>query len=173
MFIVKPLLGLFFKDVVQDAAKRAAEHSINELAREQIRREFLRTVAEGYTREVEHNLSQYVRSLGAMSVTIEPTADMDGDRLFSALQSSLKTLEAEIETLGPESAIVRYLRDKYNPEPDLLVGRQPVSMADMLAGADRRQQIWLNRSGTVELPESISAEVARLLDSILQDELSP
>jgi hypothetical protein len=172
MFI-KPLLGLFFKDVVQDAAKRAAENSINELAREQVRREFLRTVAEGYAREVEHNLSQYVRSLGAMSVTVEATEDMDGDRLFSALQSSLKALEAELETLGPDSPIVRYLKEKYSPEPDLLVGRQPVSMADIIAGNDTRQQIWLNRTGNVELPESISAEVARLLDEILQDELSP
>jgi hypothetical protein len=171
MLFLKPLLGLFFKDVVQDAAKKAAENSINELAREQIRREFLRTVAEGFTREVDHNLSQYVRSLGAMSVTIEATEDMDGDRLFSALQSSLRVLETEIETLGPDSPIVRYLREKYTPDPDLFVGRQPVSMAEMIAGGDRRQQIWLNRSGDIELPESISAEVARLLDSILQDEL--
>lgn len=173
MFTVRPLLGLFFKEVVQEAAKRAAKNSIYELAREQIRREFLRTVAEGYTREVEHNLSQYVKSLGAMSVSIESTNDMDGDKLFSSLQRSLKVLEAEIETLGPDSPVVRYLREKYTPEPDFFVGRQPISMAEMIAGTDKREQIWLNRSGDIELPESISAEVARLLDDILQEELSP
>jgi hypothetical protein len=171
MLFLKPLLGLFFKDVVQDAAKKAVQNSLNELSKEQIRREFLRTVAEGYTREVEHNLSQYVRALGAASVTIEAEGDLTGDRLFSALQSSLKTLEVEIEKQGENSPIVQYLKRRYGEEQDVYVGRESVSVASMFSPGESRQQIWLNRSGNIELPESISREVANLLDQILSEDL--
>jgi hypothetical protein len=171
MLLLKPLLGLFFKNVVQDAAKKAVQNSLNELSREQVRREFLRTVAEGYTREVEHNLSQYVRALGATSVIIEAEGDLTGDRLFSALQSSLKTLEVEIEKQGEGSPIVQYLKRRYGEDQDVYVGKKPVSVASMLAKGDSRGQIWLNRSGNIELPESISLEVADLLDQILSDDL--
>lgn len=170
MLALRPLIALFIKDLVQDSVKEVAKKQIDKTAVETIRKEFLRNVAEGYTREVTHNLSQYVRSLGAASITIEPEGDLDGERLFQSLQSSLKYLEVELENLGPESPVVKYLQKKYGePSTQTLVGLQPISIASMIAGNDTRPEPWLNRD--TEFNELISVQAAEFLNQLLQDEL--
>jgi hypothetical protein len=170
MLALRPLIALFIKDLVQDSVKEVAKKEIDKTAVETIRKEFLRTVAEGYTKEVTHNLSQYVRSLGQASVTIEVEGDLDGDRLFQSLQSSLRYLEVELENLGPESPVVKYLQRKYGGgSPETLVGLEPISVASMIADGDARPEPWLNRD--TEFNKLMSIQAAELLDQLLQDEL--
>jgi hypothetical protein len=168
MLLLKPLIALFIKDIVQNSAKEVAKKEIDKTAIESVRREFLRTVAEGYTREVAHNISQYIQSWGQTSVLIETEGDLDGERLFQSLQSSLKYLEVELENLGPESPVVKYLQRKYG-QTQTYVGLEPVSVASMIAGSDTRSEPWLNRD--MEFNQLISLQAAELLDQLLQDEL--
>jgi hypothetical protein len=169
MIILKPLLGLFFKEVVEDSAKKLAKRSIDNLTQDEIRKQFLRIVAEGYTREVQHNLSQYVQAVGAASVSIEIDEETDSETLFGALQSSLRTLEVELERLGPDSPVSQYLERRYGGGREIFVGREQVSVARMIAGGDTRQEPWLNRDSNFE--KLISLEASRILDQLLDEAL--
>jgi hypothetical protein len=170
MLLLKPLIALFVTNLVQDSVKEIAKKEIDKTAAEAIRKEFLRTVAEGYTREVTHNISQYVQAWGNTSVIIETEGDIDGERLFQALQSSLRYLETELESLGPDSPAVKYLRKRYGePSTQTYVGREPMSVASMIAGNDTRSEPWLNRN--IEFNRIISLQAAELLDQLLQEEL--
>lgn len=172
MSLIKPLLGVLIKDIVEESQKRILKtQSVLQIG-EGARREFLRAVAEGYTREVAHNLGQYIRSVGAMTVDIE-SAGNDGERLFRAIQASLRALEVELEDQGPDSPIVAYLTQKYGEQSGSVVGRPTRSVADMLgdrnAFADRP---WLNR--TLQSPEAseiLSEEASKVFERLLSEEL--
>ncbi len=91
MLLIKSILGMFMRDVIEDSIRGVVKREAVAQLSESVRAEFLRTVAEGYTREVTHNIGQYVRSVEAMSVVV--SSDNTGERLYTALQSSLKKLE--------------------------------------------------------------------------------
>lgn len=176
MLPLKAVLGLFFRDVIEDSAKAIVKReAVSQLA-ESVRAEFLRTVAEGYTRELTHNIGQYVRSVEAMSVVV--SSDNTGERLYSALQSSLKTLEVELERQGPNSPVIKYLQEKYGQRDDTdiatassIIGRksQPVySMLSDFSESARADQPWLNRvlTESPEIGEILAEEASRLFERI-------
>lgn len=132
--MIKSLLGLFMRDVVVDAQRRVAQNESTNQLREAVRQEFLRHVTEGFSREVAHNISQYVRSVGAVEVEIGPS-EGEGDRLFSALQNALVALEVELEQMGPGSPVSQYLVRKYGSE-ELYTGRQSQTVASMYMVTD-------------------------------------
>jgi hypothetical protein len=173
MIIIKPLLGLFVKNIVEESQKKILKsESVLQLG-EGVRKEFLRTVAEGFTREVAHNLSQYVKSVGEMSVSIA-AAGNDGERLFTALQTALKQLEVELEEQGPDSPVIAYLTRKYGERSDqALVGRPTRSVADMLGDKDAfADRPWLNRTlASPDATEFLSAEASRIFERLLADQV--
>lgn len=168
--LIRPLLSLFVKDIIEESAKGIVKREAISQISESVRREFLRAVAEGYTKEVTHNISQYVRSVSEASVTID--SDNSGEKLFTALQSSLKTLEVELEKQGPDSPVVKYLEDKYGKGSlNSLVGRTPVPIYAMVPGYSPNSwesEPWLNRiiSDSPEIGEILAEEASRIFDSI-------
>ena len=172
MFL-KPLLGLFLRDVIEDSVKSISKREATSQLAESVRQEFLRTVAEGYSREVTHNISQYVKSVEAANVII--SSDNTGERLFTALQKSFKDLEAELEQQGPDSPVIRYLQEKYGDDSGSVVGRKPQPVYSTIAGfsntsdADRP---WLNRvlSDDPEIGEILAAEAAELFERLFAAE---
>lgn len=168
MLLLRPLLGLFIKDVIEDSAKRMAANQIRAQASEAIRVEFLRAVAEGYTRELTENISQYVKAVGAASALID--SDNGGEKLFNSFQRSLKTLEAKLEEQGEDSAVIKYLREKYS-RPKSLVGRPTQPVYATVTGFSERNwsdQPWLNRiqKESPEIGEILAQEALAIFETL-------
>lgn len=177
MLLIKSILGMFMRDVIEDSVRSVSKREAVAQLAESVRVEFLRTVAEGYTREVTHNIGQYVRSVEAMSVVV--SSDNTGERLYTALQSSLKNLEVELERQGPDSAVVQYLQEKYGGRDDRanaysLVGLQQLPVYSMLSGyseSDQYDQPWLNRvlADSPEVGEILATEASKIFDRLFSD----
>jgi len=169
--IIKSLLGLFIRDVIEDSAKQIAKREAVSQIAESVREEFLRTVAEGYSRELTHNISQYVRSIEAATVEID--SGNYGEQLFDSLQSSLKSLEVELERQGPDSPVIRYLQSRYGGQSESLVGRKPMPVYATVPGYAKSRDLnrpWLNRvqSDSPEINEILATEASRIFDRIFR-----
>ena len=170
MLLIKSILGMFMRDVIEDSVRSVAKREAVAQLSESVRVEFLRTVAEGYTREVTHNIGQYVRSVEAMSVVV--SSDNTGERLYTALQSSLKNLEVELERQGPDSPVIKYLQERYGGRDDRanaysVVGLQQRPVYSMLSGyseSAQSDQPWLNRvlKDSPEIGEILATEASRI-----------
>ena len=171
MLLIKSILGMFMRDVIEDSVRSVVKREAVSQVAESVRAEFLRTVAEGYSREITHNISQYIRSIEAAQVEID--SGNYGERLFDSLQSSLKTLEVELERQGPDSPVVRYLQERYGGQSESLVGRKPVPVYATVSGYTNARdpyRPWLNRVQTdfPEINEILAAEASRIFDRIFR-----
>ena len=169
--VIKSLLGLFIKDIITDSAKQIVKREAVSQVAESVRAEFLRTVAEGYSRELTHNISQYVRSIEAAQIEVD--SGNYGEKLFDSLQSSLKSLETELERQGPDSPVVRYLQSRYGNRSESLVGRKPMPVYTTVSGYTKARDLnrpWLNRiqSDYPEINEILAAEASRIFDRIFR-----
>jgi glycerate-2-kinase len=169
--IIKSLLGLFIRDIIEDSAKQIAKREAVSQIAESVRAEFLRTVAEGYSRELTHNISQYVKSIEAATVEID--SENYGEQLFDSLQSSLKSLEVELERQGPDSPVIRYLQSRYGGQSESLVGRKPMQVYATVSGYTKARdpnRPWLNRaqSDSPEINEILAIEASRIFDRIFR-----
>lgn len=166
--MLKSLLGLFVKDVVESAQKDILKREALSQVQEGVRREFLRHVAEGFTREAEFNFSQYVRSLGQISVEVE-SEDNEGEKLFLRLQSALQRLEVELEELGPESPVAQFLIRKYGGAQSYINRPSvPIYSAVTNSADTYRGMPWLNRVETSpEISQMVAQEAGRILEELL------
>jgi len=164
--LLRPLLALFLRDVIDDSAKQILKRETVSQVAESIRKEFLRTVAEGYAREVTYNISQYVRSVEAISVEVD--SEGYGEKLYTAFQKSLKDLEAELEQQGPDSPVVRYLQEKYGKREESVVGRKPQPIYTMYTRSADSERPWLSPAlrDDPTISEILADEAARLFDRI-------
>jgi hypothetical protein len=163
--LLRPLLALFLRDVIQDSAKDILKREAVSQISEEVRREFLRTVAEGYTREVTHNISQYVKSVAEASVEID--SGNYGEKLYTSLQQSFKDLEAELESQGPDSPVIRYLQEKYGQREESVVGREPRPIYSLYTEPTDSSRPWLSRvESDPVVSDILAAEAARLFDLI-------
>jgi hypothetical protein len=163
-----PLLALFLRDVIDDSAKQILKREAVSQVSESIRKEFLRTVAEGYAREVTYNISQYVRSVEAISVEVD--SEGYGEKLYTAFQKSLKDLEVELEQQGPDSPVIQYLEEKYGKREESVVGRKPQPVYTMYMGKPDPSRPWLSpsvlRTEDSAIANILADEAARLFDRI-------
>jgi len=170
MLLIKSILGMFMRDVIEDSVRSVAKREAVAQLSESVRVEFLRTVAEGYTREITHNIGQYVRSVEAISVVV--SSDNTGERLYTALQSSLKNLEVELERQGPDSPVIKYLQERYGGRDTAsVVGLQQRPVYSMLSGyseSAQSDQPWLNRvlKDSPEIGEILATEASRIFDRL-------
>lgn len=166
--IVKPLLALLLRDIVQNSVKEVVKKEVNNQLKEQIRANFLRVVADGFTREISHNLSQYIKSLGAISATIEN--DGEGEKLFQTLQRSLKYLEQELSRQDNNSPIILYLRERYGQQ-DILVGLASESVESMVSD-EGMSEVWLNRTlEQTDVRADLSQIASELFEQLFQDQI--
>ncbi len=170
MLPLKALLGLFMKDVIQESAKSIVKKGVTDQVSDVLRKQLIKAVFEGYTKELNHNIVQYVKAIGEASVTV--SSDNKGEKLFFALQSSLRQLESELEKQGPNSPVAKYLEAKYGRRSSL-VGReaQPAYMfipgvrVDKGSWSDRP---WLNKilESSPEVGEILAVEAVRIFDTL-------
>jgi hypothetical protein len=106
---------LILKAALDNARKFYEESARAEIARrtlEEIRKQMLALVAQEFIREIAYNASQYVRSVGAASVSIEPEGN-PGEALERKLQTSIRKFKEWIDSQPNDSPVVSYLLRKY------------------------------------------------------------
>lgn len=166
--MIQNILGLFIKEVVEESIKTTIKSAAVKQIGEAARVELLRAVAEGFTKEISHNLSGYVKSLGAISVNI--SSDNSGEKLFFSLQSALKTLEVELEKQGEGSPVINYLQSRYGKSSESFVGRPVQSIYSLYSSRSvDHLRPWLNRVETAppNVGEFLAQEASHLLDELL------
>jgi len=157
------------KDIIQTAKSQLLEQSMRS-AREAM----LAHVAEQYSREVEYNLSQYVRALGEASVDVE-FRGKPGEALISKAESAIKELEIYIEKQNPDGAVIQYLQKRYKEEGVRIitgrlygghyVGRKGQGIYEVAnrmgyaANVDKRKP-WLTGDKTTQGLEDMMAKAA-------------
>lgn len=170
MLFLRPLIGMFVKDVIEDSAKKMLANQIRSQATEAIRVEFLRTVVEGYTKELTYNLSQYVRAVGESSALID--SNNGGEKLLKSFQIALKKLESELEEQGEDSPVIKYLKQKYSDQsPGTVVGLPTTPVYMTVKGfseANWADQPWLNRvlKSSPEIGDILADEAAKIFDTL-------
>jgi len=92
-----------------------AKASMLQKAQEDARKKIIAHVAQKYTEEVEHNISQYIRSLAEASVDVE-FEGKPGQALISRAEGAIRELEIYIEKQNPDGAVIRYLQERYKEE---------------------------------------------------------
>lgn len=168
---IQSLLGSFVKDVIHKSAADLAKREAVAQVAESLRIKLLKSVTEAYTKEVAHNISQYVKSLGEASVSI--SSDNSGEKLFNSFQKSLKDLEAKLEQQGPDSPVIKYLQEKYGNRTESLVGRKTQPVYATVKGFSSNawsDKPWLNTvaQSSPDIGEMLAQEA-----SIIFDELFP
>ena len=157
------------KDIIQTAKSQLLEQSMRS-AREAM----LSHVAEQYSREVEYNLSQYVRALGEASVDVE-FRGKPGEALISKAESAIKELEIYIEKQNPDGAVIQYLQKRYKEEGVRIItgrlygghyvgrkGQGTYEVANRMgyaADVDKRKP-WLTGTKTAQGLEDMMAKAA-------------
>lgn len=104
--------------VLDSAKQQVLEIARNEIAKVQkegIRKDILAKVAEQYTREAEHNFSQYIRSLQAAEVEVN-FKGKPGEAFINKAQSAVEELESYLDNQNPEGAVIQFLKKRYNEE---------------------------------------------------------
>jgi hypothetical protein len=169
--MLKSLLGMFMKDIIEDSAKAMVKNGIASQVSEVLRKQLIKTIYDSYTRELNYNITQYVKAVGETSVTI--SSGNKGEDLFYDLQSSLVKLELELEKQGPNSPVLRYLEKRYGRRTTSYVGReaQPAYMSIPGVEVDRgawSNRPWLNRvlSESPEVGEVLAAEAVRIFETL-------
>jgi hypothetical protein len=169
MPIPQVLIGLFVKDLIKNSAvnlvKREAVAQIAENARVNL----LKSVTEAYTRELTHNISQYVRSIAEASITV--SSDNAGEKLFKTFQRALKNLEAKLEEQGPDSPVIKYLQEKYGERTESLVGLKTKPVYTIISGFSKDawpDKPWLNTisDASPEIGDLLAQEASRIFDEL-------
>jgi hypothetical protein len=161
--MVNELLKSMVKDLVFQALKTAAIGQAHNI--------LLSSVAERYTQEVRHNMSNYINSVALSNIEID--SEGSGEKLFYKFQRSLKTLETEIEKQGENSPILRYLKEKYGSKsPAIMVGLKPQPIYSLYTEkSPDLNRPWTDRSSKQkDIGEYIASEASRIMDGLMSSQ---
>jgi hypothetical protein len=176
--IMGTMLNSMKKEVLETAKSSLLKSSM-----EGAREAMLAHVAEQYSREVEYNLSQYVRALADSSVEIE-FKGKPGEALILRAQGAVDELESYLDAQNPDGAVIQFLKKRYKEEGVRIisgrlyaghyVNRQGQGRFEILnrmgyaANVDKRKP-WLTSDRTVQGVESIVAKAAAEMFEVMFD----
>jgi len=156
---------LILKAALDNARKFYEESARAEIARrtlEEIRKQMLALVAQEFTREIAYNASQYVRSVGAASVSIEPEGN-PGETLERKFQTSVKKFKEWVDSQPNDSPVVNYLLRKYGTRRSY-VGRTAVKPYETL-GLTAKTGYWTKPDKNIS--EMINSAAARIFEDTM------
>lgn len=100
-----------------------AKSAIIKSQKEALRKDLLAKVTEQYTREAEHNFSQYIQALEAAQVEISFDGK-PGEALITRAQSAVDELENYLDKQNPDGAVIQFLKRRYGEEGiNIITGR--------------------------------------------------
>lgn len=122
----KVIAGGIMAAVLNSAKQQVLEIAKNEIIKSQkqaLRRDLLAKVAAQYTKEAEHNFSQYIRALESAQVEVS-FQGKPGQALVGKAQSAVDELEKYIEKQNPDGAVIKFLKKRYGEEGiNIITGR--------------------------------------------------
>lgn len=77
--------------------------------------EVLKQVTEQYTRELEHNITQYILALEAAEVEVS-YAGKPGEAFANKAKHAIDELSTWIEAQNPDGAVIKYIKRRYKEE---------------------------------------------------------
>lgn len=112
--------------VLNSAKKQLLETAKSQLIKSQkeaLRKDLLAKVSQQYTREAEHNFSQYIRALESAQVEVS-FEGKPGEAFITRAQSAVRELESYIDKQNPDGAAIQFLKKRYNEEGiNIITGR--------------------------------------------------
>lgn len=166
------LLELLLSQAISSARRyfqQAAQAELAKQSMEQFRKYMLAVVAQEFTKEIAFNASQYVRSVGAASLTIETDEGLS-DNLEKRFQTALRDFKDWVDAQPKNSPVVEHLLHKYRVNENTYVGRTVMRPWQVL-GASPRPEPWLNRSGAEKRINDMVNEVAlRIFDQAFSNQ---
>ena len=184
--IYKALAASIMGSVLRSAKKDILENAKSQLlkqAMQNAREAMLAHVAEQYSREVEYNISQYIRALGEASVEVE-FRGKPGEAFITRAEGAISELELYIEKQNPDGAIIQYLQRRYKEEGVRIIsgrlygghyvgrkGQGTYEVANRMgyaAAVDKRKP-WLTGRKTTEGLEDMIAKAALEIFEIMFD----
>lgn len=160
------LLELLLSQAISSARRyfqQAAQAELAKQSMEQFRKYMLSVVAQEFTKEIAFNASQYVKSVGAASLTIEPDEGLS-DNLEKRFQTALRDFKDWVDAQPKNSPVVEHLLQKYGVNEKSYMGRAVMRPWQVLGGSARPEP-WLNRSGTDQrVNDMINAVALRIFE---------
>lgn len=124
--IPRVIAGGIMASVLRSAQKElieTAKSAIIKSQKEALRKDLLAKVTEQYTREAEHNFSQYIQALEAAQVEISFDGK-PGEALITRAQSAVDELENYLDKQNPDGAVIQFLKRRYGEEGiNIITGR--------------------------------------------------
>lgn len=108
--IIGALLSVFKEETINTAKSNFLQNSM-----EKARGAILTHVAEQYSKEVQYNISQYIRSLEVAEVEIS-FEGKPGEALITRAQNAVSEIESYLEAQNPDGPIIQFLKQRYNEE---------------------------------------------------------
>ena len=107
----------------KDQVIKLARDSIVKSQKEALRKDLLSKVAAQYTKEAEHNFSEYIKSLESATVEIS-FEGKPGQALVNKAESAVNEFQNYLNKQNPDGAVIRFLKNRYNEEGiNIITGR--------------------------------------------------
>lgn len=174
--------------VLNSAKKELLETAKSQIIKSQkeaLRKDLLAKVAAQYTREAEHNFSQYIQALESSQVEIS-FQGKPGEALITRAQSAVDELENYLDRQNPDGAVIQFLKRRYNEEGiNIITGRlyaghlvnkksqgayEVANKMGYAAPVDKRKP-WLSSEKTTQGIEELLANAAQEIFEITFDDL--
>jgi hypothetical protein len=175
--LYKALASAIMGSVLNSVKKEAIETAKSQLLKnsmEKAREAMLAHVAEQYSREVEHNISEYVRALADSNVEVS-FEGKPGEALIMRAESAIDELEGYLDAQNPDGAVIQFLKRRYSEEGVRIIsgrlyaghyvnrtgqGKYEVLNRMGYAAAVDKRKPWLTGNKTVQGVQDIISQAA-------------
>ena len=100
-----------------------AKSQIIKSQKEALRKDLLAKVTAQYTKEAEHNFTQYIRALESANVEVS-FEGKPGQAFINKAQSAVNELESYLDNQTPDGAVIQFLKKRYGEEGiNIITGR--------------------------------------------------
>lgn len=163
--MMRTALVVIEKQFYEQVKRDLVAHSL-----ESIRKQLLVGVVSEFSKEIAYDTAQYIRALGAASVTIEVEGD-PGRIIEDRFKESVEEFEEWIDSQSVDSPIVTALLQKYGQKksgPASYINRSPQPVWQML-NAKPRKETWLNRvSARSDISDILSQRATDIFNQLLR-----
>lgn len=124
--IYKAIAGVILRSLFASTKKQilaSAKSQMLAAQKEAIRKDILSKVSKQYMAEVEHNISNYVRSIEASEVEVE-FQGKPGEAFITKAEQAFKELDIYLDKQNPDGAVIQFLKRRYGEEGiNIITGR--------------------------------------------------
>jgi hypothetical protein len=174
--------------VLNSAKKELLETAKSQIIKSQkeaLRKDLLAKVTAQYTKEAEHNFTQYIQALESANVEIS-FEGKPGQAFINKAQSAVNELESYLDNQNPDGAVIQFLKKRYGEEGiNIITGRlyaghyvgkksqgvyEVANKMGYAAPVDKRKP-WLSSEKTTQGLEDMLANAAKEIFELTFEDL--